>query len=131
MILCRNQTSDPPTTLKSSCLTVLPPHPSDVRGGGYIQWEGKIYEIKIFSVSRREDSCFSSFSSRLSFYSGHSSFSMYCMMFVAVSTLGLLMVGYVCGHFIHSGLMFSPARLPLTFSLASPPKSTGSHCLLH
>lgn len=28
-----------------------------------------------------------SFSSRLSFYSGHSSFSMYCMLFVAVSAL--------------------------------------------
>ncbi|NXD73658.1 PLPP1 phosphatase, partial [Eolophus roseicapillus] len=38
-------------------------------------------------LQKKNNKMFALFSSRLSFYSGHSSFSMYCMLFLAVSTL--------------------------------------------
>uniref|UniRef100_A0A673U0Y1 Phospholipid phosphatase 1 n=1 Tax=Suricata suricatta TaxID=37032 RepID=A0A673U0Y1_SURSU len=47
---------------------------------------------------------------RLSFYSGHSSFSMYCMLFVAVSTL--FMVDYVPRNNSCSAWVSCPARPP-------------------
>lgn len=64
----------------------------------------------------------SSFSSRLSFYSGHSSFSMYCMLFVAVSTPCWFPVGYV--------LRAAGCRASMLPAVWPPPTSSWAGLLL-
>lgn len=69
-----------------------------VRGKRYTYYGVRFRIAWLLPASRKENWHFSSFSSRLSFYSGHSSFSMYCMLFVAVSTL---FMGDYVPHTIH------------------------------
>lgn len=94
-----------PQTLKGLfiyCLKVPLSLPSNFSRSGKDMYTQVVNVMKsqIFLPQGEKIERVSSFSSRLSFYSGHSSFSMYCMLFVAVSILWLWMVGYVLHTFL-------------------------------